>query len=418
MKIFSTTIILLSSVFLFAQQTQVLWIGNSYTSVNNLPQVFYNLSLSGGDSVMFDSNAPGGYTFQNHSVNATTIQKIQSQKWNFVVLQAQSQEPSFPPMQVQAQTMPYAHILDSLITNNDSCTETVFYMTWGRKYGDQSNCAGYPPLCTFTGMQARLRDSYLQMANDNHAIVSAAGMAWQKSWQTDSLINLWSSDNSHPSVAGTYLTACVFYATIFRKSPIGLSYSPIGDSATTVFLQTVAHHTVFDSLATWNIGAYLPKADFTATIDSSWMKYYFQNLSQQYQTATWNFGDNTPNTSTSTHTFSASGNYTVKLYVTDACGNVDSISKTISVTAPSSIGKTQEIESVRVFPNPSQNGQITLSVNAHLQNSKFSLVNILGAEVLSGTCVREETKIDISTLPSGLYFLQLNGKSFKVNLQK
>lgn len=54
----------------------MLWIGNSYTSVNNLPQVFYNLSLSGGDSVMFDSNALGGYTFQNHSANATTIQKI------------------------------------------------------------------------------------------------------------------------------------------------------------------------------------------------------------------------------------------------------------------------------------------------------------------------------------------------------
>ncbi|OJV27779.1 MAG: hypothetical protein BGO32_11025 [Bacteroidetes bacterium 37-13] len=228
----------------------MLWIGNSYTSVNNLPQVFYNLSLSGGDSVMFDSNALGGYTFQNHSANATTIQKIQSQKWNYVVLQAQSQEPSFPPMQVQSQTMPYAHLLDSLVVDNDSCTETVFYMTWGRKYGDQSNCAGYPPLCTFTGMQARLRESYLQMANDNHAIVSAAGMAWKKSWQTDSLINLWSSDNSHPSVAGTYLTACVFYATIFRKPPIGLSYSPIGDSATTAFLQTIAHHTVFDSLAT------------------------------------------------------------------------------------------------------------------------------------------------------------------------
>lgn len=80
--------------------------------------MFYNLSLSGGDSVMFDSNALGGYTFQNHSANATTIQKIQSQKWNYVVLQAQSQEPSFPPMQVQSQTMPYAHLLDSLVVDN------------------------------------------------------------------------------------------------------------------------------------------------------------------------------------------------------------------------------------------------------------------------------------------------------------
>ncbi|MCO5281451.1 MAG: PKD domain-containing protein [Chitinophagales bacterium] len=162
----------------------------------------------------------------------------------------------------------------------------------------------------------------------------------------------------------------------------------------------------------------MPKADFTATLDSSWMKYNFQNLSQQYKSVTWNFGDGTPNASAPSHIYASAGNYTVKLFAFDACGNVDSISKTISVTAPSSIGKTQEIESVRVFPNPSKNGLITIMVNSQKVGSKFSIVNILGAEILRGNCAREETQFDISTLPSGLYFLQLNGKIFKVDLQK
>ena len=160
-----------------AQPKRILWIGNSYTTVNNLPLLFHDLALSAGDTVIYDSNAPGGYTFQQHAVNATTIQKIYSQPWDYVVLQAQSQEPSFPPAQVDSETYPYAHILDSLIRDNDSCSETIFYMTWGKKYGDQMNCSGYPVLCTFDGVQSRLTDSYLQMANDNHALVAPVGRA-------------------------------------------------------------------------------------------------------------------------------------------------------------------------------------------------------------------------------------------------
>ncbi|MCX6197843.1 MAG: hypothetical protein NTY88_01300 [Bacteroidetes bacterium] len=139
-KIFTLALTCIS-LLLQAQQTKILWLGNSYTSVNNLPKMFHDLALSGGDSIIYDSNTPGGYTFNQHSVNTTTIQKIYSQPWDYVVLQAQSQEPSFPPSQVQTETFPYARTLDSLIHDNDSCTKTVFYLTWGKKYGDLANCA-------------------------------------------------------------------------------------------------------------------------------------------------------------------------------------------------------------------------------------------------------------------------------------
>lgn len=86
----------------------------------------------------------------------------------------------------------------------------------------------------------------------------------------------------------------------------------------------------------------MPKADFTATLDSSWMKYNFQNLSQQYKSVTWNFGDGTPNASAPSHIYASAGNDTVKLFAFDACGNVDSISKTISVTAPRALVKRKK----------------------------------------------------------------------------
>ena len=50
-----------------------LFLGNSYTYVNNLPQVISDLALANGDTLVFDSNCPGGYTFQNHFYDATSV---------------------------------------------------------------------------------------------------------------------------------------------------------------------------------------------------------------------------------------------------------------------------------------------------------------------------------------------------------
>lgn len=116
-----------------AQTTRVLFIGNSYTGVNDLPNTFKNLSLSLGDSVFVQSNTPGGFTFNGHSTNTTTLSLIQQGNWDFVVLQEQSQLPSFSPSQVAQQCFPYATLLDSIIDATNECSETVFLYDLGSK---------------------------------------------------------------------------------------------------------------------------------------------------------------------------------------------------------------------------------------------------------------------------------------------
>ncbi len=51
---------------------------------------------------------------------------------------------------------------------------------------------------------------------------------------------------------GTYFVACVFYAVIFRETPIGLSYQGHLDNETAQLLQQVADSTVLDETAQWN----------------------------------------------------------------------------------------------------------------------------------------------------------------------
>ena len=142
MKILLLFIASLLPYLIFSQTVRrVLFLGNSYTFVNDLPQLTANFSQAAGDSLIFDSNTPGGYSLQQHSVNQTTLTKIALGNWDFVVLQEQSQMPSFPLSQVLVEVFPYAKKLDSLIKAANPCTQTIFFMTWGRKNGDSYNCS-------------------------------------------------------------------------------------------------------------------------------------------------------------------------------------------------------------------------------------------------------------------------------------
>ena len=324
-------LLLLISANTFAQPLKVLFIGNSYTASNNLASRFTQLALSKGDTVRAYSVNPGGYTFQLHTAYAPTLAMIDSMDWDYVILQEQSQLPSFPPQQVATDVYPYARQLDSLILLNNPCTETVFFMTWGRKYGDASNCAFWPPVCTFTGMQQQLRDSYVAMANDNHALVAPVGEAWKRSWFNDSTINLWVSDNSHPDVPGSYLTACVFYTTIFRKSVAGASYTAGLTTNIASYLQLIADTTVFDSLSTWKIGSYDVQADFNYV--AAGLDLQFNNLSVNGVNYFWDFGDgNTSTDPAPMHNYSQTGTYPVLLIADDGC-STDSSQQSVTVTA-------------------------------------------------------------------------------------
>jgi len=245
-----------------------LFLGNSYTGVNNLPGLVQDLAAGAGDTLVVDSYTPGGITLAGHCADPSTLDKIASTAWNAVVVQAQSQEPSFPPEQVELQTLPYAVRLDSIIRANDSCTTTVFYETWGRKNGDQQNCAFYPPVCTYEGMQGRLRDSYKLFADTCKTLMAPVGEAWKQVIQGEPSINLYQPDESHPTIEGSYLAACVLYEVIFEKSVVGNPYSASINNAVATLLQQMAHKVVQDSSTTWNIGKYPRCAGTTSVTDN------------------------------------------------------------------------------------------------------------------------------------------------------
>ncbi len=395
-------IVLITTTYcVFAQTKNILFLGNSYTAVNNLPQTLKDLSLSLGDSIVFDSNTPGGYTFQGHSTNATSLAKINQQSWDYVVLQEQSQLPSFSPNQVASDVYPFARTLDSLILANDSCTETVFYMTWGRQNGDASNCAAYPPICTYDGMQQRLRESYMEMGLNNHATVSPVGVAWKNMRDTYPTINLYQADQSHPSVYGTYLAACVFYSTIFHKSSVGASFVTAGISNTDALLiQTIASNTVLDSLSTWQDMGDIPSAAYTYTMNSNTVN--FTNTSLNSTSFAWNFGDGNSSTiANPQHTFANPGTYNVSLTASTNCTEFTTID-TITITSTTIVNEQNAID-FNFYPNPT-NGLITLLFPSLQEEITIQVVNSIGQKLIHQNYSSiNSTTLDLTTYNQGIY---------------
>ncbi len=103
--------------------SRVLFIGNSFTMINGgVDQQLKSLM----PSVAVTQVAVGGYRLQDHWNSAVTLSTIRSEKWNYVVLQEQSQT----PVSDQRNFIAYAGKLNDEIKLAGA--ETILFMTWER----------------------------------------------------------------------------------------------------------------------------------------------------------------------------------------------------------------------------------------------------------------------------------------------
>jgi hypothetical protein len=191
----------------------VLFIGNSYIYVNDLPAVIEKFS-SGGAGPRIDTRAVvhGGWTLQKHLDSGEALGVLRGGKWDYVVVQEQS-DLGAPFVingvpRVSSDTYFKASASRWVAEIRRSGARPLFYLTWAKKACRDD--------------QSPLNYAYFTAARDADAVVVPAGMAWDEVRRHGTGIDLFMRDGSHPSAAGTYLTACVFYAAITGRSPVGL----------------------------------------------------------------------------------------------------------------------------------------------------------------------------------------------------
>ncbi|MGD0310242.1 MAG: SGNH/GDSL hydrolase family protein [Acidobacteriota bacterium] len=192
---------------------RVLFIGNSYTYFNNLPEIFRKLAQAGNQGdVGIGMIAPGGWRLKDHWEKGDALEVLHQSKWNIVVLQEQS-------------TLGVNYYVDGRIR----IAGDQIFRPYAEQWISEVRSAGATPILYLTWAreatpedQAALNYVYMRAAKDFRSQVAPVGIAWERLRKEQPSLELFYADGSHPSPAGSYVAACTFYAAIFHQSPVGL----------------------------------------------------------------------------------------------------------------------------------------------------------------------------------------------------
>lgn len=257
-------ILILLFVFIFFKtssaqdEIKVLFLGNSYTYVNDLPKMIEDIAFNENKTFYHESVTPGGCTLFQHVDNQASQSKIRQGKWDYVILQEQSQLPTIDYYRHNSMRPSYQALYDSIMKYNPNA-KVVGYITWGRRHGGQQ-CVNFgqgthcsADFIDFNHMQDTLTAAYCENAYTTNSYAAPVGEAWKAALATDPNLVLHSSDNSHPSYDGSYLAACVFYALFWNENPIGIYHDKQIDDNKAELLQSTANDVFFNNLEKWNI---------------------------------------------------------------------------------------------------------------------------------------------------------------------
>ncbi len=248
---------------------EILMIGNSYTSSNTLNQKLERILDDSGIISDVESVTGGGMVLSDHAEDSeeqgNQLNVKLSERQDFVILQDQSQVPSFSSdSNYWIDSNEAVELLNERVEAEGG--QTILFMTWGRKNGDNSNNWHGGDMSRNTDylkMQLHLQQGYEMFlenstSEEKPVFLAPVGLAYKHLYHKvndtgqdpiqgeNAFSNLYSSDGSHPSVDGTYLSSCVIYAVITGLSPVG-EYHPTEISvARALELQQAAASTVFN----------------------------------------------------------------------------------------------------------------------------------------------------------------------------
>ena len=183
--------------------TRVLFIGNSFTFYNGgVDAVLQALARAKGENLECSASVSGGKTLEWHWEEGDARAAIARGGWDYVVLQ----EHSMRPLTDGPAMLKYAKLFDAEVKSAGA--KTVLFLTWAR-FNQPENQRG-------------ITRAYDSVAKELNARVARVGPAWERVLEQRPDLELHTDDRIHPTPAGTYLAACVFYATITGDSPEGL----------------------------------------------------------------------------------------------------------------------------------------------------------------------------------------------------
>jgi len=377
----------------FSQDTiKVLFVGNSFTYVFDLPGLFDSLAKGAGHPVIIAQHTPGGMSVGDtvqgtsaHMNNPLVYDLIRSNDWDYLLLQDNQGRfvrdyGVFPASSLVIEG--HMKIRDSLLFYHP-CAHMLWFAGWGPK-------AGYPPYAsTGTGLIDKIYNNYRYLLDTAGQIIAPFGPAWQRIIANYPGINLWDLDNTHPGLAGSYLNACVLFSTVFKNSPTHSTFNPGLAAADDLILKNTAWETTVDSIE------YTGLQEITPQISG------FDNVAfvPLFDSCAW-YLNNVLIHNGSSLNIPEDGEYYAIAKDANGC---TFRTMTYHLSSINGINNPIQNQSIPVFyPNPANE---ILHVSSKTPDCKMYVMNALGQTVYEKTLPTGEINIDCLSWPAGLYVI-------------
>jgi hypothetical protein len=188
-------------------RTRVLFVGNSMTYYNDLPGLVQQLSAREDKPVQFESVTVPLASLEYHWSRGKAQELMARERWDYVVLQDFSRRPVTDPQS----SLQYFGLFNA--EARKAGAKTIIFQNWTR--------AG------MIGEYGAMQSTYRDIQEQTHGTLAPIGVAWRMCERDHPEIKML-VDDRHPTDAGTYLTGCVLYGTIYGKNPAALPMNLTG----------------------------------------------------------------------------------------------------------------------------------------------------------------------------------------------
>jgi len=184
---------------------ELLFIGNSHSSANNLPELVTILIETGEPNKTARSDLAPGWRFLDERLNDGVTQAyLKSKAWSHVFLQAQKYSSSGL---YYYSTDAAEEWVRKVKTENAT---PILFPEWPRRGNNEEGL--------------RVYNLHLSIAANEPACVAPVGLVWDEFIRLYPNIPLHASDGNHSNLTGALLTAYIFYQVITSKSANELPY--------------------------------------------------------------------------------------------------------------------------------------------------------------------------------------------------
>ncbi len=220
----------------------ILFVGNSLTGANDMPHTFETLASLNGKNIEVTNYLVYGPSFRAYYTNETFANILVEKQWDYVFLQS---DDLVACEEYRAKELEALTYVKNKITANSKKTKILYFMCWTMPEGYFNY--------TYEELYQHILDGVKFVSQQYDFGIVPIGMAWHETTDTSRRNALYMTDGWHPTATGSYLYACVLYASLFKESVTNTPYNGDLSENDAQYFRELASETVLANRSLWNL---------------------------------------------------------------------------------------------------------------------------------------------------------------------